>query len=215
LWPVNLLNMGGFLEAPYLDGILAQPGPTRSFIEIAPSSVQLADPNYKLGLFLVNSAAGNFQLFMNPQANSVTMYGSNESMVVASDSMLTLRGSSVAVQGPITANSSFSATTITDTGLTSGRCVQASTGGLLTTTGSSCTPVNVPLRYVGTVTTTTGTADSLAVTGLTTSNHCSAQATNSGAATLAEYLSISSGSVTLKHATGTAGTTFDLFCNLL
>jgi hypothetical protein len=83
--------------------------------------------------------------------------------------------------------------------------------------GSNCpTPTNIPYRYVGTVTAAAGTSDTLTVTGLTTSNHCTSQPTNAGAAALTGvYLTTGTGSLTLTHSTATGGETFDIACNLL
>jgi hypothetical protein len=74
----------------------------------------------------------------------------------------------------------------------------------------------VAMKYQGTTTaTTSGTSDTLSVTNLTSSNHCSAQATNTGASALTGvYTTPGAGSVTLHHSAAVGGETFDLSCNV-
>lgn len=68
------------------------------------------------------------------------------------------------------------------------------------------------LQYAGTITTTAENSNSLAVRGLTTSDHCSFTPTNSQAARLREvYVVTENGSVTLRHPPD-PGATFDISC---
>jgi hypothetical protein len=73
------------------------------------------------------------------------------------------------------------------------------------------------LRFVGNITTTGASSDSLAVTGMSASGHCEQQAGNAQAATMVltapgVYTVTAAGSVTLHHP-ATGGATFDVFCS--
>jgi hypothetical protein len=128
-------------------------------------------------------------------------------------------------------NGSFEAATITaDTGfagsgsaLTNINAVKVNGGSLPTSTpylatngtGQVIASTNIPVRYVGTITSVAGTSDTLSVTGLTTSNHCSIQFTNSGSAALTgDFVSVGTGSLTWNHSLSVGGETVDAFCNI-
>lgn len=69
-------------------------------------------------------------------------------------------------------------------------------------------------QYVGQITTTSATSDALAVTGLTSTGHCSAQALDAAAGALTGVYvpAPTSGSIALKHASS-AGANFAMFCS--
>jgi hypothetical protein len=69
------------------------------------------------------------------------------------------------------------------------------------------------IQFVGKITTSGSASDSLSVSGLTSSSHCSAQATNDiGAGLTGVFLVAGTGVATLHHS-ATAGGTFDAFCS--
>ena len=69
------------------------------------------------------------------------------------------------------------------------------------------------VQFVGTIATTTSASNNLSISGLTSSGHCSAQATNSvGASLTGVYIVTGSGAATLYHS-ATAGGTFNVFCS--
>jgi hypothetical protein len=69
------------------------------------------------------------------------------------------------------------------------------------------------VQFVGTIASTASAGDNLSVSGLTSSGHCSAQATNSvGAGLTGVYIATGSGVATLYHSP-MAGGTFNLFCS--
>jgi hypothetical protein len=221
-WPPNILNLGGFKGAPYSNGINAYPGPLRAFIEVSPSAIQMNDPNYHLNLLQVVSLHGLFQLSTTPSSNSLSITQAGGPVSVVADGSLTLHGATVAVQGPLTATSGLTTGSIVDTGLTPGQCVQATAGGLLKSTGAPCGSASPgagsgfsPMRFVGTISTTSGTHDLLAVPGITSSSHCFAQATDQQAAGMPEFLTVVGASgLVLNHSNVVSGATFDIFCNV-
>ncbi len=226
-FPPDLLVLGGYKGAPYADGIYAYPGPLRNFLEIDASDLQKKNPNYRLNLFTLNSASGSLNLSVVPFTNAASLNASRQNLTVNADNGLTLNGgTSITLQSPVTANAGISTKGLTDTALTPGHCVQAAAGGVLTTTAGPCSSsssaapgptqgsTRPSLRFVGSITTTATSADTLPVSSLTPSNHCSAQATNQNAASLPFYLTVARSSVVLKHPAPTPGATYDLFCDL-
>lgn len=80
--------------------------------------------------------------------------------------------------------------------------------------GASIANTSSLAQYVGTITTTAAVSDNLSVTGLTSSGHCSAQATNATAATTLTgvWTATGAGSMTLNHSASSGGT-FAIFCS--
>jgi hypothetical protein len=68
-------------------------------------------------------------------------------------------------------------------------------------------------QFVGKITTTASASDSLSVEGLTSSGHCTAQATNEVAAGLTGLFIVQGDSVATLHHSVTPGGTFNVFCS--
>jgi hypothetical protein len=224
-YPPDLMVIGGYKGAPYADGIYAYPGPLRSFLEIDPSAIQKSDPAYRLTLLSTTSANGFLKLSLTPFSNATELTAYHQTLSIFAENGLTLNGRSITLQSPVTAPAGISTRSLADTTLIPGHCVQASAGGVLTSTpgpcaggGSTSIPApastHIPLRFVGTLTTTAAPTDTLPLATITPANHCSAQPTNQPASTLPTYLTITRSTLLLHHATPTPGATYDLFCDL-
>ena len=106
--------------------------------------------------------------------------------------------------------------TITNYASISGNVISGSSGSFASLSvggGGTITNSSNIVQYVGTITTTASASDKLSVTGLTSSSHCNAQATNSTAAALTGvYIAVGSG-VTILYHPPIAGGTFSMFCS--
>jgi hypothetical protein len=97
------------------------------------------------------------------------------------------------------------------------RTLNAGEGVLLYFDGNNWRPIEGSItsqsRYMGTITTTAGIADTIAVPGITGSAHCLFSARNAPAGSLqGMYLSVASSQITLNHSP-LAGAVFDVFCS--
>lgn len=81
--------------------------------------------------------------------------------------------------------------------------------------GKQGTLANIPLRYMQTVTLTAAGPETPTVTGVTSANRCTASYLTTTLTAVPLVTAAGSGTVTISHATATAGDTVALFCNIL
>lgn len=183
--PPNLMNLSG----NYLYGFLADHGPAfgagnGGFIRVTPTSTQNNNAVYSYNVIEADHLSGAFSITDTPNSGDVT---------ISTSGNLTL-----AAGGTVRAPTAAPGTNTTQIATTA--FVQAAL------------PASSPLPW--SLTTTAATTDTVAVTGMTASGHCSFGATNASGATNISTTYISNkttNQITVTHAV-TASMTYDGLC---
>lgn len=165
--------------------------------QLSPAFRQQA-PTNPLTLFENSTGAIEWNFAMDSSNNFQLKNASNSVYVTVSQST-----------GQVVIANTLSAASIIDNALGSGNCVAVASGSVLANAGFPCQNV-----LKAALVTTGGTSDAFAVTGLTTSSHCSLTATNAAAATNIATTYISgkiSNLLTVTH-TATANMNYDILC---